>query len=273
VTTAARHPRLRGLLGRVLPAPVRRWLRPSRVPALAGCSVLDGPVPAALSRGWQEAVVAQRQRDAFGDLLRQLREGRPREDFLALAHAVAATHAECPSLIEVGCGSGWNAEVLARLAPQPLAWYVGLDYSTSMVSSGQADHPDGRFVVGDATQLPLRDACCDILLSGTVLMHLLGWRQAVQEARRTTRRWCIFHTVPVCPAHPTTRLRKLAYGVPVVELVFNTAELTAQFSACDLQVRDTFPSVPHPYLEAVLGQPVSAFTYLCEVRPVCKHPV
>jgi len=62
-------------------------------------------------------------------------------------------------------------------------------------------------------------------------MHVLEYRQAIAESVRVTRKWCIFHTVPVMLYRSTTLLQKRAYGEPVVEIIFNQAELEALLAA------------------------------------------
>jgi len=225
--------------------------------------ISDKAVPKELEEGWKSEAIPEKQHAAFAPLLRQMRRGRVREDFAALAKAVEMTGLADPLTIEVGCGSGWNSEVLTYLLGRPIR-YMGLDYSKAMVRLGKRCYPNLRFVVGDAARLPLRDAACDILISGTVLMHLLGYSQAIRESRRVARAWCILHTVPVVQKRPTTILRKFAYGSPVVEVVFNEPELLRLIADSGLVVRHTLESIPYA-LADVLGESASARTYLCEV--------
>ena len=264
---------LREIVGKVLPVGVRlalkRWLSPylnreQGIPTSPGCEVLGDDVQPELLRGWQDPLVAERQESAFAPLLRQMREGRPREDFVALAAAVRLTGAEDPLIVEVGCGSAWNSEVLAHLWNRPFR-YVGVDYSQAMLSLANRRYPQRPLVAGDATALPFRDKACDILLSGTVLMHLLGYQQAIRESRRVARKWCIFHTVPVVKKRPTTTLKKFAYGRAVVEVVFNADEFQALLQEYGLTMREALNNIPHDYLSEVMGEPVTARTYLCEV--------
>ncbi|MBI2061482.1 MAG: class I SAM-dependent methyltransferase [Nitrospirae bacterium] len=228
------------------------------------CEILTSPPPAELTKGWQSPDVPARQRDAFQPVLQEMYAGRPREDFLALSQAVTDTGLASSRLVEAGCGNGWNAEVLRFLLKQPID-YVGLDYSTPMIHLARSSQPDHPFLVGDATALPLKTNGCDVLISGTVLMHLLGYAEAIQEAGRVSRRWCIFHTVPVVRRRATTLLRKLAYNSPVVEIIFNENELCAHFEKDPLHLERTYESVPHSYLDSHLGEPVQARTYLCRV--------
>lgn len=245
---------------------LKHWIRDSMPPSY-GYQIIEGKVPAELSHGWKDAEVAKRQHGAFIPLLQAMQEGRPREDFVAVAAAVQGTGLKNPLIVEVGCGTGWNSEVLAYFLKSPVR-YIGLDYSPAMAASGKRYYPDAQFVVADALALPFQTGACDILLSGTVIMHLLGYREAIGESRRITRQWCIFHTVPTVQKRPTTVLKKFAYGSPVVEVVLNLEEFLKLIESNDLVLRRAFDSVPHDYLSSSLGEPVSVRTYLCEVRSI-----
>jgi SAM-dependent methyltransferase len=260
---------LKAIVRKVLPVSTRRFLRSclqshTATVASEGYEIIQGDFAESLLAGWQDPAVATRQHQAFIPLLKQMRNGRPRQDFVALAQAVTATKEQDPSVIEVGCGSGWNAEVLAHLLRRPVR-YIGVDYSPAMIALGRRAHANVSFIVGDAMRLPLRDHCCDILISGTVLMHLVDYQRAIEESRRVARAWCIFHTVPVVRQRATTRLRKLAYGQPVVEVIFNEAELRDRFATAGLAVRQTIPSLRYD-LQAVLGEPTVTQTFVCEVQ-------
>jgi ubiquinone/menaquinone biosynthesis C-methylase UbiE len=265
-------PMLRGIAGKVLPFGLRqtmkRWLAQYlnielSIPTSYGFEILRGDVQPELLRGWKDPLVAERQDYAFAPLLRQMRDGYPREDFVALAEAVRMTDAEDPLIVEVGCGSAWNSEVLAHLLNRPFR-YVGVDYSQDMLSLAKRHYPQWPFVVGDATALPFRDKACDILLSGTVLMHLLGYQAAIQESRRVARCWCVFHTVPVLECRETTFLRKEAYGQPTIEVILNEREFKDRLKQNQLVVREVIDSLPYN-LEAVLGESTVTKTYVCEI--------
>jgi ubiquinone/menaquinone biosynthesis C-methylase UbiE len=259
---------------RVLPAGVRRiarlWLSRGTCPtwdgrtSSSGCQILHEEPGPELENGWRDWHMAERQLEAFIPLLEQMRAGEAREDFVALAEAVRLTQAESPLIIEVGCGSGWNSEVLRWLLKRPFQ-YVGLDYSVAMTTLARQEYPKMPVVVGDATRLPFHDRSCDILLSGTVLMHVLGYQQAIRESRRVPKRWCIFHTIPVVVSRPTTYLRKYAYGTQVVEVVFNQNEFESLLANYGFAIRHVLKSIPHHYLEEVIREQVTAKTYLCEV--------
>lgn len=228
--------------------------------------IIGAEIPTGIEHGWQDPGVASGQQVAFDRLLQKMREGKPRQDFLTLAEAVKKTGLADPLIIEVGCGSGWNSEVMAHLLKRPIR-YIGMDYSESMVLLGRQAYPRHPFLVGDATLLPFADRACDILLSGGVLMHLTGYRQAIRESRRVAARWCIFHTIPVLQRRATTVLQKKAYDQStVVEVIFNEVELFQMIKAEGMKVRLTLDNLAYN-LQDVLGEPTAAKTYLCEVVP------
>lgn len=241
----------------------RFWRRRRTLPVSWGHTELADEVPPALLRGWQAPEVAERQHQAFVPLLQEMYAGRPREDFIALASAVAKTGMADPLIVEVGCGSGWNQEVLAHLLRRPIR-YVGVDYAPAMVSLAKRHALRTPFVAGEATALPFRDHSCDILLSGTVLMHLLDYPAAIRESRRVSRAWCIFHTVPVLSDHRTTRVKKWAYGQPVFEVLVNEAELLALFTQHRLVVRHVLPSLPYSVQLPGGVRVETTSTYVCE---------
>jgi SAM-dependent methyltransferase len=224
--------------------------------------VVDGGAARELQLGWQRSGIVARQQRAFDPLLERLRTGSPRQDFVALADAVRSTHMHDPAIIEVGCATGWNAEVLERLLDRPVR-YVGVDYSTAMVTAAAQRYPRMRFAAGDARRLPIADGACDVVISGTVLMHVPDYAVAIAESCRVTRRWAIFHTVPLVQDRATTFLVKKAYGERVAEVVFNGRELRDRFRSAGLLIREEVESVPYDLLD-VLGEPTSSLTFLCE---------
>ena len=234
-----------------------------RIESSAKIQLIGGDVPDELTTGWQQPIVAERQEAAFADVLRDMHRGKVREDFAALANALRATNTVDPLIVEAGCGSGWNHRVLEFLLKRKLR-YIGLDYSQAMVHLGKQTQPEDSFVAGDVTALPLAGASCDVLILGTVLMHVIGYKDAIQESRRVTKKWCVFHTIPVLKRRSTTVLRKEAYGVAVVEIAFNEAEFLDLVSRSGFRQRQVFQNIRHPYLDRIVGETVVARTYLCE---------
>lgn len=214
--------------------------------------------------GWQEDFVAKAQHEAFLPLLQDAREGKPRLDFLVAALAIQASDVQDPVVVEVGCGSGYYSEVLALLMSEPFQ-YIGIDYSNAMTSLAHRFYPSIPFATGDACRLPLKTNSCDVLLSGTSLMHILDYKTAVAESVRVSRNWCIFHTVPVMAVQSTKIVRKLAYGGSVVEIIFNRSEIESVLVSNGCQIQESFESIPYD-VSTVVGERTWTLTYLCRKK-------
>jgi SAM-dependent methyltransferase len=179
-----------------------------------------------LASGWRDGNIPGRQRAFVDRQLTDLRSGSTPRVFQVAAEAIQATGLTNPAVLEVGCASGYYAEALGYLLPQDLM-YVGIDYSAALILQARQYYPHVPFVLGDATHLPLADRSFDIVLSGCVLLHVADYERAIIESFRTAGRFVIFHRTPISAA-PTTWMHKKAYGIGVVELVFNEDELLAQ---------------------------------------------
>ncbi|MEX0774371.1 MAG: methyltransferase domain-containing protein [Phycisphaeraceae bacterium] len=218
--------------------------------------------------GWHDQQVAQRQHEAYRGLLKAMHAGQPRRDLLAAAQAVHLTGLASPTILEIGCGSGYYADALAHLLGQPIR-YTGVDYSPAMIELAQATYPAHAFHVGDATSLALANGAFDIVLNGACLMHVRDYAAAIAEARRVARHWCIFHTVPTVRRRATTLLEKQAYGRPTIEVVFNQAHLRTMLAQAGLIIRHELASEPYD-VSAMLGEPTPCLTLVCQCIATAK---
>ena len=214
----------------------------------------------ASSSGWLGSRTVARQERAYRNLITAMKRGEPRLDFAVAAEAVAATGLAKPSLIEIGCGSGYYSEVFATLLPDGVT-YTGIDYSAAMIARARAQYPAIQFDVADATRLPYGDTRFDIAFNGVSLMHIVDYAAAIREAARVAARYCILHTVPVFGDYRTTYLRKYAYGAPVVEIVFGRAELMSLCNESGLRLERTWPCIPYD-VSGVTGHHSITETYL-----------
>ena len=266
------------MIARRLPSPLKSVIRRMvmsfpllrrRILPSTDYSVLSGAAQAvalqASSDGWHSARTVARQERAYDGLLADMRRGDPRLDLRVAAEAIAATGLDAPTTFEVGCGSGYYAEVLTALAPRGIR-YTGIDYSEAMVARARARYPGFDYQVGDATALRFGDAAFDIVFNGVSLMHILDYRAAIREAARVARHFCIFHSLPVfVDRHPTTYLQKYAYGAPVVEVVFDQTEFLQLCGEAGLVLRQQWDCLPYDLAEQI-GARTTARTLLFSVR-------
>jgi ubiquinone/menaquinone biosynthesis C-methylase UbiE len=217
----------------------------------------------ASSGGWLAARTVARQERAYQSLIAAMKRGEPRLDLKVAAEAIAATGLAQPRLLEVGCGSGYYADVFAALLPGGVR-YTGVDYSNAMIARARARAPSTAFEVADATRLPYADDAFDIVFNGVSLMHIIDYQAAIREAARVAAGYCVFHTVPVFHNNRTTFLQKYAYGAPVVEVIFSKQELLALCRDAGLRLEHEWPSIPYDVFEAT-GHHSTAETYLFSV--------
>ncbi len=92
------------------------------------------------------------------------------------------------SWLDVGCGTG--ALSLVILEDVGVRRLVGIDPSTAYVEQARKriGDPSARFEIGDAEELPYRDATFAYVVSGLVLNFVPRPQVAVSEMRRVARR-------------------------------------------------------------------------------------
>lgn len=215
--------------------------------------------------GWLAARTVERQERAYQNLITAMKRGEPRIDFTVASQAIAATGIAHPSVLEVGCGSGYYSEVFAELLPGGVS-YTGIDYSDAMIARARARYPSTSFNVADATKLPYANDTFDVVFNGVSLLHILDYQAATREAARVASRYCILHTVPV-HEYRTMFLKKQAYGGPVIEIIFNKRELLSLCGDAGLELEHEWPCIPYDLFE-VTGHHSTTETYLFWKRKV-----
>jgi SAM-dependent methyltransferase len=191
-----------------------------------GFRILEGANSSSLANAWKHPSIARRQQAVANRALRHMYQGSAPAEFFVAAAAVDATRLTCPSIAEIGCGSGYYCEALAHLTSGDIE-YTGVDYSFALLASSRKRRGRLRLIAGDATRLPFVDSSFDVVLSAAVLMHVPNWTAALTESFRVSREFVVLHRTPIADVSSTTHLEKRAYGVRVVEHVFARAELDA----------------------------------------------
>lgn len=210
-------------------------------------------------RAWQQESLPQQQAAIVDRELEALRAGRPPLVFSVLANALRERVRPDggTTLLEVGCSGGHYHDVLKLLhVPHQ---YTGCDISSAFIAAARLRHPQLPFLVADATALPWPDQSFDIVVSGCCLLHIPDYALAVAEAARVARDWVVFHRTPVLHASPTQEFLKEAYGVRMLEIHFNEAELISLFARHGLRVTAT--DIVHQ--ERRGGDSFAVKTYTC----------
>lgn len=178
-----------------------------------------------LGAAWQEAAIPQKQWELVVRQLERLGVGEMSPEFEVFVRSIntaTSLNENILTVLEIGCSSGYYGEVLRRYFPR--ITYTGVDYSQAFVDFGREKFPGFDLRRGDTTALEMGDREFDVVVSGSVLLHVLDWHQAVRESCRVARGVLILHRTPVSTA-PTILFTKTAYGQKMIEWTFNEREL------------------------------------------------
>ena len=212
---------------------------------------------------WTSAT-AERQDRAWQPIVSAAKAGRLREDVAALYEALESLEAFPNTIVEVGCGGGYNSEIVS--ARFPALAYEGIDISAAMIAIAQAHYPQRTFVEASAYELPFADGAFDAVLDGVALIHMPEWQSALSEYSRVAKRYVILHGLTLAEHAPTTKFAKYAYGQPAIELVFNRAELSGVCEGLGLTLLSTHEGLDYD-LKRYLGIQSVSESWVLELTP------
>jgi SAM-dependent methyltransferase len=113
--------------------------------------------------------------------------GMPEENYWYRRHEVAYLEllGYCAGavVLEAGCGEGYGADLLARVARRVL----GIDYDAPTVRHAARMYPRVHAVRGNLDALPLRPSTVDVVASLQVIEHLWDQRRFLAECARVLR--------------------------------------------------------------------------------------
>ena len=211
-------------------------------------------------RGWSTARAVRRQERAWSKLTHAAIAGEQRADIAAITNALAA----CPPaarVLEVGCGSGYFADIIGHYRPD--LTYTGVDFSLAMIQLAKQKRPTGDFVQGDATDLAFADASFDVVLDGAALIHIPDWRAALKEYSRISRECIVLSSLTLANIDSTRTVRKLAYGAPVMEYIFSRSELSGEIHRNGRSTVEQVETLPYD-LENYVGIATKSETWICK---------
>jgi len=87
-------------------------------------------------------------------------------------------------VLDLGCGTGDLVAAVAAVGAQG----VGMDISAGMLHQAQRRRGGATLVRADAQRLPLRDTCCDAVITGFALRNFTSIGDAMAESARVLRR-------------------------------------------------------------------------------------
>ena len=113
------------------------------------------------------------------------------------------------AVLDIGCGAGTQALAWAREGHHA----QGVDISAPLIEIARKRAANSgfatTFLVGSATELPLGDSSCDVVLVSELLEHLHNWKACVDEALRVLRPGGVVYfstTNRLCPVQQEFKL-------------------------------------------------------------------
>jgi SAM-dependent methyltransferase len=200
----------------------------------AGISYGHTPIEArevtqALTKAWQNPAIPARQRSLVQEELSRMYRGDAAVPYLVLAEILRPHMTRGARLLEIGCASGYYYEILEYLLSKRID-YTGVDYSEPLIAMARDYYPKAPFYACDGACLLFADRSFDIVVSSCVLLHVPNYRNHIYETARVADRLIVAARTPICKKRPTLHMKKFAYGVETVELVFNEGELIREFA-------------------------------------------
>lgn len=99
------------------------------------------------------------------------------------AYRFALPHVAGRLVLEVGCGEGYGAALLAARAAQ----VTGIDYDARTVAHAAATYSSARFLRGNLAALSVRSACVDVVATLQVIEHVWDHGEFLGECLRVLR--------------------------------------------------------------------------------------
>jgi SAM-dependent methyltransferase len=101
--------------------------------------------------------------------------------------------------LEIGCGEGRVARDLTERGHR----VTGVDASPTMLEAAAEEHPEGKYLLADAADLPFADDSFDLVVAYNSLMDIQDMKGAVHEVARVLepgKQFCICLTHPLADA-------------------------------------------------------------------------
>lgn len=186
-------------------------------------------VSEAMTSAWQDKGIPIKQRALVQQSLAAMYRGEDMGAYRILAEIIKPHVFPICSILELGCSSGYCYEILEYCLNKPID-YTGVDYSEAMIAMAKDYYPKVKFYAADGASLFFADRQFHTVISSCILLHVPNYRDHIFETARVADKFIVASRTPICKARPTQFLKKFAYGVETVELIFNEEELVREFA-------------------------------------------
>ena len=115
---------------------------------------------------------------------------------------------EASTILDAGCGNGFLMKSLKEKNMN--LQFSGLDILEESVKYAKQLNKDCKFIVGSVQAIPLKENSVDLIICSEVIEHLNNPEKALEEIKRTTKKYAII-CVPHEPFFTIANLLRLKY--------------------------------------------------------------
>ncbi len=217
-----------------------------------------------MEAAWKHPKIPAKQRGVVQSELAGMYKGQTPAVYKVLADTLYPFIDQGCSVLEIGCASGYYYEALEYLLKMRIR-YTGVDFSLPLIKMAKDFYKQPYFNVADGSSLPFKDGQFTVAISSCILLHVPNYPEHIKETERVSGRFVVAHRTPVCRKRPTQLLKKFAYDVETVELIFNESEIISEFTSNGLKLikaNEYFANQDRDHYEV---------TYLFEKKNGSKH--
>lgn len=95
------------------------------------------------------------------------------------------------NILEAGCAEGYYLKFTVSKHPSTELHRVGLDISKGYLTKAKINAPKATLVLGDASNLPFKDNCFDLVLCTELLEHVPEPKSVFSELARTSNKYIL----------------------------------------------------------------------------------
>ena len=181
-----------------------------------------------LTDAWKNSSIPLKQRSQVQTELEEMYSGKINPVFQRLARTVKSITHKNDNILETGCASGYNFEILQYLLNRKIR-YTGVDFSKDMITLAKELYPKVKFLAVDGAKLNFAEGEFNLVISGNMLLGASNYVEHIKEMCRVSSRYVLAHQILLHKLTPTQAMRESAYGVATVEFSFNEDEIINLF--------------------------------------------
>ncbi len=185
-------------------------------------------ITASLRHGWLDKEIPRKQRALVQQELAQMYKGNMPLPYKIAAEAFQEIAFNGINVLEIGCSSGYYSEVLEYSTGKNIN-YIGADISPDFIKMAENYYPKCEFIVADGASLPFANEQFDAVFSAGVLQYSTEYSSQIAETCRVAKTWVLAHRTPLCLNRQTQYIKKKAYSIEIMELLFNEKEFVNEF--------------------------------------------